>query len=112
MPSGKVFVLVSNKTITIDPKTDVIGNLPDLIVDDHSPWIYPHTPTAMVLPMTIKNNFKFEVMVCGGSKLYSNDSSNMCMKIAPEDPNPKWTKIDDMPRGRVMPDSVILPGIS
>lgn len=112
LPSGGVFVVVSNKSIIINPKTDSITNLPDLIVADHSPWIYPHSPTMFVLPMTIQNNFKFELQICGGSKLSTNDSSAMCMKINPDDSNPSWTQVDDMPHARLMPDAVILPGIS
>ena len=109
LPSGNVFVFVSNKTIIIDTKTDQVINLPDLIADDHAPWIYPHSPTMFVLPLTIANNFKFELMICGGSKLSSKDASASCYKIAPEDPNPTWTKLKDMPNARLMPDSVILP---
>ena len=109
LPSGNVFLLVSNKTIIINTETEEITNLPDLIAADHSPWIYPHSPTMFVLPITIANNFKFELMVCGGSKLSSKDASASCYKIAPEDSNPTWIKLEDMPNARLMPDSVILP---
>jgi hypothetical protein len=110
LPSGRIFVLVSNKTIIIDPKTEAITNLPDIPVMDHSPWIYPHTPTMFVLPLTIKNKFTFTLMICGGNKLSTKDASNDCLQITPESQNPKWTVAPSMPVGRLMPDSVILPG--
>lgn len=40
LPSGRVFMVVSNKSIIIDPKTEGITNLPDMPVTDHAPWIY------------------------------------------------------------------------
>lgn len=111
LPSGKVFVVVSNRTILIDPKTDVVTSLPDLVIpQDHSPWIYPHSPTAFVLPLTIANNFTFTMMMCGGSKLSSKDASAACVQINPDDPDPQWKQVADMPNPRLMPDSVLLPG--
>ncbi|KAL2913496.1 hypothetical protein HK105_206956 [Polyrhizophydium stewartii] len=62
-----------------------------------------------VLPMTIKNNFKFTLQICGGSRQTTIDASPMCWQISPEDASPQWTRIDDMPRGRLMIDSVIMP---
>ena len=110
MPSERVFLFVSNKTIIIDPKTDDIsGVVPDMPVMDHAPWIYPHSPTMNILPMTIKNNWAFVVQVCGGSKNSTKDASPMCWTLNPDDKSPRWTQVDDMPRGRLMPDSVLLP---
>lgn len=115
MPDGNIFMIVSNKTVIIDVKTEAITNLPDLVDPDHSPWVYPHSPTMVVLPMTIANNFAFQLMICGGSKLPRADgfkaASPTCYTIAPKDPNPQWIKAKDMPNARLMPDSVILPGI-
>ena len=111
MPSERIFLFVSNKTVIIDPKTDEqIYTVPDMPVLDHAPWIYPHTPTMTVLPMTIKNNFKFTLQICGGNKMSTIDASPMCWQISPDDPNPTWTAVDDMPRGRLLPDCVIMPG--
>jgi hypothetical protein len=64
-----------------------------------------------VLPMTIANNFKFELMICGGSKLSTAppDASPSCYKINADDANPVWTAMPDMPNARLMPDAVLLP---
>lgn len=113
LPSGGVFVFVSNKTVVIDPTTDTIKNLPDAPLLDHSPWIYPYTPTWTILPMTIKNNFTHELMICGGSRGGANhiEASNLCMRIQADAPDAKWVPSTPMPRKRVMPDSILLPGI-
>ena len=114
LPSGNVFLFVSNKTIIINPKTDEIYHtVPDLIVENHHPIIYPYTPTMVMLPLTRANNYKVTLLLCGGSDKGQNDnpiSSNKCFKVSPEDPSPRWEREDNMPVGRVMPDSVILPG--
>ncbi|KAJ3286506.1 hypothetical protein HK104_008998 [Borealophlyctis nickersoniae] len=140
MPSGKAWLFVSNKTAIIDPEKDANGSdyvqpssggVPDLderVVPDHSPWIYPHTPAAVVLPMTIKNNWSFKIQLCGGS-LSPNSAvakaqnvgdvgdaafprtpaSDACVQINPDDAAPKWTKVDNLPTARLMPDNVLLP---
>ncbi|KAJ3307785.1 hypothetical protein HDU76_004367, partial [Blyttiomyces sp. JEL0837] len=113
LPSGNVFLFVSNKTVLIDPQTQHIdeSSVPDMPVMDHAPWIYPHTPTAFILPMYEKNNFTATVMICGGSKLSTKDASAMCWQITPETPGvpPVWKQMKDMPTARLMPDSALLP---
>ncbi|KAJ3278983.1 hypothetical protein HK104_001867 [Borealophlyctis nickersoniae] len=136
MPSGKVWVFVSNKTVIIDPQHESTGQpdsggVPDLderVVPDHSPWIYPHSAASVVLPMTIKNNWSFKVQLCGGSlspasavskaknvglatdaAIPRTPASNMCVQINPDDPSPQWTKPDPLPTARLMPDNVLLP---
>ena len=111
LPTGGVFLFVSNKTIIIDPQTDEISyRIPDMPVMDHSPWIYPHTPQMVMLPLTKKNGYKAVLQVCGGTKLSSKDASPMCWRINPDDVTPVWTRVDDMPHARLMPDGVLLPG--
>ena len=114
MPSGNVFLFVSNKTVLINPKTDEIYHtVPDLIVENHHPFIYPYTPNMVMLPMTRGNKYRSTLLLCGGSDKGENDapkSSKKCFKVSPDDAAPKWEQEDDMPFGRVMPDSVILPG--
>ncbi|KAJ3034940.1 hypothetical protein HDV00_004518 [Rhizophlyctis rosea] len=136
MPSGKVFVFVSNRTSVIDPEADKNGavlpsQLPDMDFPGHAPWIYPHTPSAVVLPMTINNKWKFTIQVCGGSMTKTTvrgwnwsptgqtgltdggdartETSADCMVISPEEPKPAWAKGPIMPRGRLMGDNVLLP---
>ncbi|KAJ3034891.1 hypothetical protein HDV00_004579 [Rhizophlyctis rosea] len=132
MPSQKVFVFVSNKTSIIDPNADASGTplpgnqVPDLNFPEHAPWIYPHTPSAVVLPMTINNNWKFTVQICGGSMTtYTSNGRNGglvtdgaqprsivstdCRTINPDDANPTWQVGPTLPNGRLMGDNVLLP---
>ena len=117
LPSGNVFLFVSNKTIIIDPKTDEIKNsVRDLVVPNHFPFIYPYTPHMVMLPLTKKNKYKPTLLLCGGSEIGQGGaavSSAQCYKVSPDANSPsEWTRDDDMPVGRVMPDSVLLPGIA
>jgi hypothetical protein len=116
LPSRNVFMMVSNKSLILNPETEKISfTIPDLIAPDHAPWIYPYTPTFVVLPLSSKNNYKYEILICGGNQqstaATSKEASKQCWKIAPDSDNPTWNRVDDMPHGRVMSDSVILPGI-
>ncbi|KAI8900031.1 glyoxal oxidase N-terminus-domain-containing protein [Globomyces pollinis-pini] len=110
LPTGGVFIHASNRSIILDTKTEKISFLPDMPeLEDHSPWIYPHTPFVIPLPMTKKNKFKFELLFCGGSKLKSNGSSSVCMTFEPGSSNPTWKFTDSLLYSRVMPDAVLLP---
>ncbi|KAJ1339503.1 hypothetical protein BSLG_005878 [Batrachochytrium salamandrivorans] len=78
MPSERIFLFVSNKTVIIDPKTDEqIYTVPDMPVLDHAPSAVAQDEHC--------------------------DASPMCWQISPDDPNPTWTAVDDMPRGRLLP---------
>lgn len=113
LPSGGVFMFVANKTVVLDPKTEQVTTpVPDMPVMNHLQWIYPYSPTMVMLPLTKKNNYTAEMMGCGGSYRDENGyaaSSAMCWKIKPDVPRSQWVKEQDMPRGRVMLDSAILP---
>ncbi|KAI9346266.1 hypothetical protein BDR26DRAFT_916681 [Obelidium mucronatum] len=115
LPSGKIFMLVSNRTVLIDPKIDPknteantveIASLP---VMDHAPWIYPHTPASFLLPMKESTGYTAIVVICGGSKNSTSYASSDCLSLQPEVPGATWTVLPNMPHARLMPDSAILP---
>ncbi|KAI8905220.1 glyoxal oxidase N-terminus-domain-containing protein [Gorgonomyces haynaldii] len=109
LPSGNLFLMASNKSILIDPSTEnVLHTIPDTPTTGQYPYIYPYTPVMDILPLTIKNNFKPVLQVCGGTLTNGNGSPN-CLQINPDDASPVWKYVDPMPHPRVMPDSVILP---
>jgi hypothetical protein len=117
LPSGGIFLFVSNKTVVIDPETDKISyDVPDMPQMDHAPWIYPHSPHMVMLPLSKDTGYKSILQICGGSTLAvtaditDKPASAMCWRINPDDRNPTWTRIDDMPHARVMVDGVLLPG--
>ncbi|KAI8613807.1 hypothetical protein BC830DRAFT_1169954 [Chytriomyces sp. MP71] len=115
MPSGKVFMMVSNRTVLIDPNVDPgdteanTVNLEPIPAFDHAPFIYPHTPTAFLLPLRESENYTATVMLCGGSKRDTLLASSDCLTFQPDVLDAKWKFVANMPRGRVMPDSAILP---
>ncbi|KAI8850645.1 hypothetical protein BC829DRAFT_415820 [Chytridium lagenaria] len=110
----KDFVMVSNRTVTIDKEdNDRTVEIDQLVADgNHEPWIYPlldrNSPTAFLLPMYEETGYKAVVMVCGGVKRVTTLASEQCWSID-ADGGGKWEKEADMPRGRLMPDSVLLP---
>ncbi|KAJ3105518.1 hypothetical protein HDU97_007997 [Phlyctochytrium planicorne] len=112
LPSKKIFLMVSNRTITIDKENnDNIVDLDTLVADGkHEPWIYPNSPTATILPMYESEGYKMTIMACGGVQRNNGTlASSACWAIEPETPGAKWEQMPDMPHGRLMPDSVLLP---
>ncbi|KAJ3027861.1 UNVERIFIED_CONTAM: hypothetical protein HDU68_002950 [Siphonaria sp. JEL0065] len=115
LPSGKIFMMVSNRTVLIDPTVDPgtteantveIASTP---VMDHAPWIYPHTPTFFLLPMKESTGYIATVVICGGSKNSSSYASADCLSITPESPGAAWTPLPNMPHARLMPEATLLP---
>ncbi|KAI8834648.1 hypothetical protein BJ741DRAFT_609609 [Chytriomyces cf. hyalinus JEL632] len=117
LPQGKLFMMVSNRTMMIDPSKDPgpagqennydeVASVPAM---NHQPWIYPHTPTSFLLPLRESDNWKATVVICGGTLNTTKDASPDCISITPEVPNAKWVPLPNMPNGRLMPDATILP---
>ncbi|KAJ3062219.1 hypothetical protein HK102_008841 [Quaeritorhiza haematococci] len=115
LPNNKLFIFSANKTVLLDPETEAVdSSIPELVVDDHSPWIYPYTPVSVMLPLTRENNYQPTILMCGGSRFTPSirdlpNASNKCVKINLGDPQPRWVPEDPMPVEKVMPDSAILP---
>ncbi|KAI8850644.1 hypothetical protein BC829DRAFT_431720 [Chytridium lagenaria] len=111
LPSKKILVMVSNRTITIDKEdNDNTVEIDQLLADgNHEPWIYPNTPTAVLLPMYEETGYKAIVMVCGGVQRVTTLASSQCYSLDADTAGAKWQREPDMPRGRLMPDSVLLP---
>ncbi|KAI8920381.1 glyoxal oxidase N-terminus-domain-containing protein [Powellomyces hirtus] len=118
LPSGNIFIFANVMSILLDPRTEKITQLPQLPNAglDHGPWSYPFTATGVLLPLRPSNNYTATVQICGGPKASQVDAdglpyaSPVCMQIQPEAPTGAvWTRVDDMPAARMMPDVVILP---
>jgi hypothetical protein len=75
--------------------------------------IYSYTPVAFLLPMSEKNNYSATVMICGGAKLSTHLASEACWSVTPDLGTPAapatWKQLSNMPRGRLMPDTVLMP---
>ncbi|KAJ3027860.1 UNVERIFIED_CONTAM: hypothetical protein HDU68_002949 [Siphonaria sp. JEL0065] len=117
LPGGKIFMMVSNRTVLIDPSVDpgtteantveiAPVTLPGL---DHAPWIYPHMPTFFMMPMKESENYTAVVVVCGGNKLSSFMASADCLSLEPEKAGAVWQRVPDMPNARLMPCATLMP---
>ncbi|KAI8809709.1 hypothetical protein BJ742DRAFT_747641 [Cladochytrium replicatum] len=111
--SGKVFSFSGRLSALIDPtQADSPVDettIPELSRPGVRPLIYPDTPTACMLPLTIANNWTATIQICGGTTMPSNATNKGCYQIRPEDDKPQWEDVDLMPAGKVMPDVVLLP---
>ncbi|KAI8607074.1 glyoxal oxidase N-terminus-domain-containing protein, partial [Chytriomyces sp. MP71] len=113
LPRGKIFMMASNDSVLIDPTVDPSQTDPAKLAEmpwmDHAPWIYPHTPTAFLLPMKESENWTATVVVCGGSMSSTKDASADCVSLQPEVDGAQWKNLTKMPNARLMPDAVLLP---
>ncbi|RIA87692.1 Copper radical oxidase [Glomus cerebriforme] len=71
---------------------------------------YPQTGSSLMLPLYPENNYKAEVMICGGQALYeiTATSEASCGRLDLTNPTPAWEMDNFGGIPRVMPDSVIL----
>lgn len=105
LPSGLVFIFAQSSWTLLNPSTnqEVPGVYPDLSdVDEITgfPWFrtYPVTGTSAMFPLSSRDGYRAEVMICGGSvslafsKPQTTLADYRCWRIYPEDPSPSWTK--------------------
>ncbi|KAJ4487688.1 copper radical oxidase [Lentinula aciculospora] len=118
LPDGRVFLAANNDAMIYDWKTDTEERLPP--IPNGVRVTYPMTGTGLLLPLSSKNNYAPEILLCGGStlddkqpdfKISSQDpASSQCSRIVltPEGIRAGW-EVDHMPDARLMPDAVLLP---
>lgn len=51
LPTGKVMIFSSNRTVLIDPTTDVVDDqsIQPILLKNKQPWVYPHTPGVNII---------------------------------------------------------------
>jgi hypothetical protein len=120
MPSGKLFLQANYKSILYDMDTKKETALPDM---PHAARVYPASGGAAMLPLTPANNYTAEVLFCGGSAADLQNSTDAgagfnvtavraddsCVRIRPDDAEPKYEDDDSLPEGRSMGSLVYLP---
>ena len=111
---GPVLIFTSNRTDLLDSQSDTLIDqtypIKDILLNDKLPWLYPHTPTSVMMPLTKANKYTSHLMACGGSRKKDLKADERCIAINFADENPQWAETQDpMPVGRLMPDSAILP---
>ncbi|KAG8782383.1 hypothetical protein FRC12_020888 [Ceratobasidium sp. 428] len=105
-------------TMLLNWQTNTETRLPNL--PNGQTVTYPMSGCGVLLPLSYENNYKPEVMLCGGSELSDTLKEN---EVSSQSPTSKqcsrmvldsagiavgWAT-EQMPYGRVMPDAAILP---
>lgn len=119
MPSGKLFMQANRASILYDWKTQTTENLPDM---PYATRVYPASAATAMLPLLPDNDYNPTILFCGGSNppQWGNDGTagynvtavpadNTCVRISPNEANPKYVDDDYMFEGRSMGQFVALP---
>jgi hypothetical protein len=103
-----IFMLANQQPVLFDLDAgNIIYNYPKIAVQR----TYPQTGTSLMLPLYSSNNYKPEIMVCGGQATYeiTATTESSCGRLDLSSNAPAWEMDDFGGIPRVMPDSVILP---
>ncbi|WWC85422.1 uncharacterized protein L201_000285 [Kwoniella dendrophila CBS 6074] len=120
LPGGKLFMQAAYKTILYDMNTRTEIPLQDM---PYAVRVYPASAATAMLALTPANNYTVSLLFCGGSNAPFEKSSDgganfnvtaipaddSCVRISPEDANPKYEDDDDMLEGRSMGNFIWLP---
>ncbi|KAG9122754.1 hypothetical protein FRC07_000723 [Ceratobasidium sp. 392] len=118
LPSGNVFVAANKLAMMLDWQNNQERRLPN--IPNQQTVTYPMSGAGILLPLDPANNYRPEVLLCGGSELpdtmkenevsSQSPTSRQCSRMALDEPGiaAGWST-EQMPEGRVMPDATILP---
>ncbi|KAI8144824.1 glyoxal oxidase N-terminus-domain-containing protein [Fennellomyces sp. T-0311] len=107
LPDGNLFIFANKQSIIYDyHKQEIVRRLPDI---PGPPRSYPLTGGAVMLPLDPENDYKVEILVCGGSEKMDKNSvaDNTCGRINLDDEAPEW-EMETFIHKRLMPDGVFL----
>ncbi|RIA97260.1 Copper radical oxidase [Glomus cerebriforme] len=103
-----LFVLANQQGILFDLDTaTTVTNYPKIAVQR----TYPQTGSSLMLPLWPNDNYKAEVMICGGQTAFevTSTAEASCGRLDLTSATPAWEMDTFGGIPRVMPDSVILP---
>jgi hypothetical protein len=116
---GKLFMQANFSTILYDWHTQETTNLPYM---PYAVRVYPASAASTMLPLTPANNYSATLLFCGGSNpsdwgsdggvktnITAVTADDSCVRISPDDANPKYEDDDFLPTGRTMGQFVYLP---
>lgn len=104
---GTLFVFVSKASQIFNVASNtVVKDLPDLPGDYRT---YPNTGGSVLLPLSSKNNWAPDIIICGGGAYQdiSSPTDPTCGRIQPLSANADW-EMDAMPEGRGMVEGTML----
>jgi hypothetical protein len=105
---GNLFVFTSKSSEIFNLGTgSVVRTFPDLPGDYRT---YPNTGGSVLLPLSSKNNWNNDIVICGGGPYQDITApcDPSCGRINPLAANPQW-ELDAMPEGRGMVEGTLLP---
>ncbi|EED13726.1 conserved hypothetical protein [Talaromyces stipitatus ATCC 10500] len=108
LKNGHLFIFVSRSAEVYNPydltTSRQLPNLPGAY------RTYPNTGGSVILPLSKKNDWEPEIMVCGGGAYadISSPADRTCGRIQPLSENPEW-HMEEMPEPRVMVEGLLLP---
>jgi len=118
LPDGRIFIAANRDAIIYDWKKNTETRLAR--IPNGVRVTYPMTGTGLLLPLAPENDYKPEVLICGGSTLddtkpayemsSQDPASDQCVRLllTPEGIERGW-QVEHMPHPRLMPDAVLLP---
>ncbi|KAL0958387.1 hypothetical protein HGRIS_000529 [Hohenbuehelia grisea] len=118
LPDGRIFISANQKAMIFNWKTNTETRLPN--IPNGVRVSSPFSAGAVLLPLTVANNFTPEIMLCGGSTVSDTASasslssqtpaSNQCSRLVLTTAGiaAGW-KVETMPQRRVMVELVLLP---
>ncbi|KAL1924184.1 uncharacterized protein VTP21DRAFT_7219 [Calcarisporiella thermophila] len=107
LPNGNLFILSNKDAVLYDyQKHSTVRELPQV---PGVPRTYPLTGGSVLLPLNPDDNYRAEILVCGGVSAMERtiESDDTCARITPLDDHPEW-HMEKMPNRRTMPDMTLL----
>ncbi|CZR63858.1 related to glyoxal oxidase precursor [Phialocephala subalpina] len=108
LSDGTLFIFVSKASQVFNVGSNtIVKELPDLPGDYRT---YPNTGGSVLLPLSSKNNWTPDIIICGGGAYQDTTSPTdpSCGRIQPLKANAAW-EMDSMPEGRGMVEGTLLP---
>lgn len=107
MRDGNLFVQVSKSAEIFNVGTNTAVRLLPDIPGTHR--TYPNTGGSVMMPLSSKNNWDPDVIICGGGPYQDITAPGdpSCGRIKPLDANADW-EMDSMPEGRGMVEGTLL----
>ncbi|KAL2065357.1 hypothetical protein VTL71DRAFT_3027 [Oculimacula yallundae] len=108
LSDGTLFVFTSKASQIFNVGANaVVKELPDLPGDYRT---YPNTGGSVLLPLSSKNNWAPDIVICGGGAYQdvTSPTDPSCGRIQPLNANANW-EMDAMPEGRGMVEGTLLP---
>ncbi|KAH8601633.1 glyoxal oxidase N-terminus-domain-containing protein [Bisporella sp. PMI_857] len=107
LKDGNLFVFVAKSAQLFNvPSNRVVRDLPGLPGDYRT---YPNTGGSVLLPLSSRNGWEPEILICGGGAYQdiTSPTDASCGRIAPLVPGSNW-EMDSMPEGRGMVEGILL----